>query len=330
MTRVDEAAEVASRQAGGDAEARAEPDRYHAHQQRGPAPEDDPGEQIAAEVVGAEQELATRCQQFERRRAVPAGRTDSGTAHRSRTPPAAPAPPCRTGPSGCERSAAAPVPSSCGIGHRVSCRSLASRHGHDGSLAAWSGSSRHAAQRPLPPESRMRGSRKPYAMSVSRLTVMNTITSSSSTGLHDHVVAIADGGQHQRAQAWPGEHRFDDDRAAEQPPELQPDRCDDRDQGVAQHVRSPRRVARSGPLPRRSARSPRTAPPAPTPWSAGTGSSRPGSASVIAGNAMNFSAVQRIVAEVAPPARRHPAERHREQDDRAGCRARSSGRRAPG
>ena len=52
-------------------------------------------------------------------------------------------------------------------------------------------------------------------------------------GLDDGVVAVADGGEHQRAEAGPGEDRLDDDGAAEQSAELEADRGHHRDQGVA-------------------------------------------------------------------------------------------------
>ena len=54
MTASTPAAEVAGRQAGGDADAGAEGDRDDADQQRGAAAVDDARQEVAAEVVRAE------------------------------------------------------------------------------------------------------------------------------------------------------------------------------------------------------------------------------------------------------------------------------------
>ena len=64
MTRVHAAAEVAGRQAGRDADAGAERDRDDADQQRGAAAVDDPRQEVAAEVVGAEEEALAGRQQL--------------------------------------------------------------------------------------------------------------------------------------------------------------------------------------------------------------------------------------------------------------------------
>ena len=54
--------------------------------------------------------------------------------------------------------------------------------------------------------------------------------------LHDRKVQVQDGAHQQIPDAGPGKHRLDDDRAAEQPTDLQPHQRDDRNQDVAQAV----------------------------------------------------------------------------------------------
>ena len=72
--RVDAAAEVAGRQAGRDADGGAEGDRDDADQERGATAEDDARQEVAAEVVGAEDEALAGRQQLGARGVARAGR----------------------------------------------------------------------------------------------------------------------------------------------------------------------------------------------------------------------------------------------------------------